>query len=61
MKVYSEKCHDDQNDGSILMAALKQHYIMFPAPITFINDEFKAELRMKAKKDEEVDDAKFFF
>jgi hypothetical protein len=34
---------------------------MFPAPIAFLNDELKAELRMKTKKEEEeTDDAKFF-
>jgi hypothetical protein len=33
---------------------------MFPAPIAFLNDELKAELGMKSKKEEEEDDAKFF-
>jgi hypothetical protein len=33
---------------------------MFPAPIAFLNDELKAELGMKPKKEEEEDDAKFF-
>jgi hypothetical protein len=33
---------------------------MFPAPISFLNDELKAELGIKSKKDEEyADDAKF--
>jgi hypothetical protein len=32
---------------------------MFPAPIAFLNDELKAELGMKSKKEEEADDAKF--
>jgi hypothetical protein len=33
---------------------------MFPAPISFLNDELKAELRMKTKKEEEEsDDAQF--
>jgi hypothetical protein len=31
---------------------------MFPAPIAFLNNELKAELGMKAKKEEEYD-AKF--
>jgi hypothetical protein len=31
---------------------------MFPAPIAFLNDELKAELGMKSKKEEEEDDAK---
>jgi hypothetical protein len=42
-----------------LKAARKQHYIMFPAPIAFLNDDFKAELGMKSNKEEEEDDAKF--
>jgi hypothetical protein len=34
---------------------------MFPAPIAFLNDELKAELRMRTKKEEEeTDNAKFF-
>jgi hypothetical protein len=32
---------------------------MFAAPIAFLNDELQAELRMKSKKEEEEDDAKF--
>jgi hypothetical protein len=32
---------------------------MFPAPIPFLNDELKAELGMKSKKEEEEDDAQF--
>jgi hypothetical protein len=32
---------------------------MFPAPIAFLNDELKAGLGMKPKKDKEEDDAKF--
>jgi hypothetical protein len=43
-----------------LKAARKQQYIIFPAPIAFLNDELKAELGMKTKKEEEeTDDAKF--
>jgi hypothetical protein len=42
-----------------LKAAQKQQYIMFTAPIAFLNDEFKAELGMKSKKEDEEDDAKF--
>jgi hypothetical protein len=59
MKVYSKQSCNDQDDGCILKAARKQQYIMFPAPIAFLNDELKAELGMKAKKDEEEDDADF--
>jgi hypothetical protein len=32
---------------------------MFPSPISFLNDELKSELGMKAKKEEEEDDPKF--
>jgi hypothetical protein len=62
MMVYSKQSYDDQDDGRILKAAWKQQYLMFTAPIAFLNDELKAELGMKAnkaKKDEEEDDAKF--
>jgi hypothetical protein len=59
MMVYSKQSYDDQDDGHILKDGRKKHYIMFPAPISFLNDELKAELGMKAKKDEEEDDAKF--
>jgi hypothetical protein len=33
--------------------ARKQQYIMFPAPISFLDNELKAELGMKAKKEKE--------
>jgi hypothetical protein len=59
MKVYIKQSYDDQDDGRTLKAALKQQYIMFPPPISFLNDELKAELEMKSKKEEEEDDAKF--
>jgi hypothetical protein len=39
-----------------LKAASKQQYIIFPAPIDFLNDELKAELGMKSEKEEEEDD-----
>ena len=42
-----------------MKAARKQQYIMFPAPIAFLNDELKAELGMKTKKEDEDDDTKF--
>jgi hypothetical protein len=42
-----------------MKAARKQQYIMFPAPISFINDELKAELGMKSKKEEEDADDDF--
>jgi hypothetical protein len=59
MTVYSKQSYDDQDDGHILKAVQKQHYIMFTAPVSFLNDELKAELGMKVKKDEEEDHAKF--
>jgi hypothetical protein len=59
MTVYSKHNYEDQDDRRILKAARKQQYIMFPAPIAFLNDELKSELGMKSKKEEEEDDAKF--
>jgi hypothetical protein len=59
MTVYSKINYDDQDDVFILKAARKQQYIMFPAPIVFLNDELKAELGMKTKKDDEEDDTMF--
>jgi hypothetical protein len=59
MTVYSKQSYEDQDDGRILKAARKQQYSMFPAHIAFLNDELKAELGMKSKKEEEEDDAKF--
>jgi hypothetical protein len=60
MTVFSKQTYEDQDDGHILKSARKQHYIMFPAPIAFLNNKLKAELGMKTKKEEEeTDDAKF--
>jgi hypothetical protein len=60
MTVYSKQSYEDQDDGRSLKAARKQQYIMFPAPIAFLNNKLKAELGMKSKKEvEETDDAKF--
>jgi hypothetical protein len=47
MMVYSKQSYEDQDDGHILKAARKQQYIILPAPIAFLNDELKSELRMK--------------
>jgi hypothetical protein len=58
MTVHSKINYDDQDDGLILKSARKQQYIIFPASIAFINDEFKAELEMKTKKYDEEDDTK---
>jgi hypothetical protein len=38
-----------------MKAARKHQYIMFPAPISFLNDELRTELRMKSKKEKEDD------
>jgi hypothetical protein len=59
MMVYSKQSYEDQDDGCILKLLRKQQYIMFTAPIAFLNDELKAELGMKSKKEEEGGDAKF--
>jgi hypothetical protein len=55
MTVYSKQNFEDQDEGRIMKAARKQQYIMFPAPISFLNDELKAELGMKPKKEKEDD------
>jgi tmRNA-binding protein len=55
MTVLSKKMYKDQDEGRIMKAARKQHYSMFPAPIYFFNDELKAELGMKWKKEKEDD------
>jgi hypothetical protein len=60
MTVFSNQNYEDPDDGRILKAARKQQYIMFPAPVSFLNNELKSELGMKSKKEEEdVYDAKF--
>jgi hypothetical protein len=56
MTVFSKQNYEDQDDGRILKAARKQQYIMFPDPIAFLNDELKAEIGMKLKKEEEETD-----
>jgi hypothetical protein len=53
MTFFRKQNYEDQDDGRILKAARKQQYIMFPAPIAFLNDELKAELGIKTKKEEE--------
>jgi hypothetical protein len=55
MTVFSKKNYEDQDEGRIMKAARKQKYIMFPAPISFLKDELKAELGMKTKNDKEDD------
>jgi transcription elongation factor GreA-like protein len=48
MTVFSKENYED--DGRIMKASRKQQYIMFPAPISFLDDEMKAELGMKKKE-----------
>jgi hypothetical protein len=50
MMVYSKQSYEDQDDGCILKATRKQQYVMFSAPIDFLDEELKAELGMKAEK-----------
>jgi hypothetical protein len=52
MMVFSKQIYEE-DDGSIMKAARKQQYTMFPAPIYFLDDELKAELGMKSKKEKE--------
>jgi hypothetical protein len=60
MTDFSKQNYEDQDKGRILKAERKQKYSLFPAPISFLNEELKAELGMKSKKEEEdADDAKF--
>jgi hypothetical protein len=53
MTVFSKQSYEDPDDGRILTAARKEQYIMLPASIAFRNDELKADLGMKTKKEEE--------
>jgi hypothetical protein len=38
-----------------MKASRKNQYIMFPDPISFLNDELKSELGIKSKKEKEDD------
>jgi hypothetical protein len=60
MKVLSKQNYED-DDGRIIKAARKQQSIMFPVPISFFDDELKAELGMKAKKEKEEEMSDNFF
>jgi hypothetical protein len=51
VKSFSKQNYEE-DDGRILKAR-KQQYIMFPALISFLEDELKAERGMKAKKEKE--------
>jgi hypothetical protein len=54
MTVFSKENYED--DGRIMKAARKQQYIMFPAPISFLDDELKSELGMKKKEQEKEEE-----
>jgi hypothetical protein len=50
MTVFSKQNYEE-DDGRIMKAARKQQYVMFPSPISLLDDELKAELGKKAKKE----------
>jgi hypothetical protein len=54
MTFFSKDNYED--NGQIMKAARKQQYIMFPAPISFLDDELKAELGMKKKENEKEEE-----
>jgi hypothetical protein len=54
MTVFSQDNYED--DGRIVKAARNQQYIMFPAPISFLDDELKAELGTKKKEKEKEEE-----
>jgi hypothetical protein len=60
MTVFSKQNYEE-DDGRIMKAARKQYYIMFPSPISVFDDELKAELGMKAKKEKEDETSDAFF
>jgi hypothetical protein len=59
MTFFSKDNYED--DGRIMKAARKQQYIMCPAPISFLYDELKAELGMKAEKEKEEETSDNYF
>jgi hypothetical protein len=54
MKVFSKESYED--NGRMMKAGRKQQYIMFPAPISFLDDELKSELGMKEKEKEKEEE-----
>jgi hypothetical protein len=54
MTVFSKENYED--DGRIMKAARKQQYIMFLAPIYFLDDELNSELGMKKKEKEKEEE-----
>jgi hypothetical protein len=59
MTVFSKQNYEE-DDRRIMKATRKQQYIMFPAPISFLDDDLKAELGMKAKKEKEDETSEAF-
>jgi hypothetical protein len=59
MTVFSKENYED--DGRIMKAVRKQQYIMFSAPISFLDDELKAELGMKVKKEKEEETSDTYY
>jgi hypothetical protein len=57
---FFRKQNYEEDDERIMKAARKQQYIMFHAPISFLDDELNAELGMKAKKEKEDETSDFF-
>jgi hypothetical protein len=56
MTVFSKENYED--DDRIMKAVRKQQYIMCPAPISFLDDELKAELGMKNKEKEKEEETR---
>jgi hypothetical protein len=54
MSVFSKENYED--DGRIMKAARKRQYIMFPSPISSLDDELKAELGMKKREKEKEEE-----
>jgi ribosomal protein L15 len=54
MTFFSKENYEDY--GRIMKAARKQQYTMFPAPISFLDGELKAELGMKKKEKEKEEE-----
>jgi hypothetical protein len=54
MTVFSKENYE--YDGRIKKAARKEKYIMFPAPIYFLDDKLKSELGMKKKEKEKEEE-----
>jgi hypothetical protein len=57
---FLSKQNYEEDDGRIVKTARKQQYIMFPAPISFLDDELKAELGMKAENEKEDETSDVF-